>query len=61
MATLATIKSETNEPLEGFSGDSVWNFHVWNEMWVKGTGHWPVEYSGNFKATSMLVTETRCW
>ena len=39
-------KSETNEPLEGFSGDSVWNFHVWNEIWVKGTGHWPEEYKG---------------
>ena len=47
--SLETLKSETNEPLEGFSGDSIWNFHVWNDIWVRGTGHWPAEYSGNLK------------
>ena len=47
--SLETLKSETNEPLEGFSGDLVWNFHVWNDIWVRGTGHWPAEYSGNLK------------
>ena len=41
-----TIISETNEPVEEMSNDSVWNFHVWNEIWVKGTGHWPEEYKG---------------
>ena len=55
MITLETIKSETNEPLEGFSGDSVWNFHVWNEIWVKGTGHWPAEYSGKFEPHYKLL------
>jgi len=28
------------------NGDSVWNFHVWNEIWVKGTGHWEAKYAG---------------
>ena len=46
MVIQETIKSEANKPLDGFSGDKVWNFHVWNEIWVKGTGHWPAEYSG---------------
>jgi len=44
--TIDKFISEANEPLDGFSDDSVWNFHVWNEIWVKGTGHWPAEYSG---------------
>ena len=32
--------------MEGLSSDSVWNFHVWNEVWLKGTGHWPEKYAG---------------
>ena len=27
-------------------GDSVWNFHVWNEVFLRGTGHWPEKYAG---------------
>ena len=27
-------------------GDSVWNFHVWNEVFLRGTGHWPDKYAG---------------
>ena len=26
--------------------DSVWNFHVWNEVWLNGSGHWPADYAG---------------
>ena len=26
--------------------DSIWNFHVWNEVFLRGRGHWPEIYAG---------------
>ena len=43
--TIDDFVDENNKTLKK-SGDSVWNFHVWNEVWLKGTSHWPVEYAG---------------
>jgi transglutaminase-like putative cysteine protease len=43
--TIDDFVDENNEDLK-ISGDSVWNFHVWNEVWLKGTSHWPAEYAG---------------
>ncbi|XP_030845557.1 protein-glutamine gamma-glutamyltransferase K [Strongylocentrotus purpuratus] len=42
------IDSETNEEIEYLSNDSVWNFHVWNEVYysrsdtIPGMGGWQV-------------------
>ena len=44
--TIDDFVHEDNEKIEGLSGDSVWNFHVWNEAWLNGTGHWPKKYAG---------------
>lgn len=38
------IHHNTNENLGG--RDSIWNFHVWNEVWLKGAGHWEEKYAG---------------
>lgn len=43
--TIDEYVDEKNEKLD-VSGDSVWNFHVWNEVWLKGSGHWEEIYAG---------------
>lgn len=38
--------SESGDPIEELNGDSIWNFHVWNDIWMarpdlpKGYGGW---------------------
>ena len=39
--------SDDISELKNFSNDdSIWNFHVWNEVFVRGKGHWPENYAG---------------
>ena len=39
--------SDDISELKNFSNDdSIWNFHVWNEVFVRGKGHWPEKYAG---------------
>ncbi|CAG5098814.1 Oidioi.mRNA.OKI2018_I69.XSR.g15999.t3.cds [Oikopleura dioica] len=44
--TIDDFVDEKNNEVKGLSSDSVWNFHVWNEVWLRGTGHWPAVYAG---------------
>lgn len=44
--TIDEYVHENNEELKDLKTDSVWNFHVWNEVWLKGTGHWEAKYAG---------------
>ena len=44
--TIDAYVDENNEDLEGHNDDSCWNFHVWNEIFITGKGHWPANYAG---------------
>ena len=44
--TIDDFVDEKNNEVKGLSSDSVWNFHVWNEVYIRGTGHWPAVYAG---------------
>ncbi|XP_028401879.1 protein-glutamine gamma-glutamyltransferase 4-like [Dendronephthya gigantea] len=33
--TIDVIESEDGSPMEDISNDSIWNFHVWNEIWTR--------------------------
>ena len=44
--TIDDFVDENNEDVEGLSSDSCWNFHVWNEIFVEGRGHWHNDYAG---------------
>ncbi|KPJ06440.1 Annulin [Papilio machaon] len=43
--TIDIIKDEEGNTLEEFTRDSVWNYHVWNEVWMERPDLGP-EYSG---------------
>ena len=44
--TIDVFIDEDNELIDDLYDDSSWNFHVWNEIWVEGKGHWPRIYAG---------------
>ena len=44
--TIDAYVDENNADIEEHNDDSVWNFHVWNEVFLTGRGHWPSTYAG---------------
>jgi len=44
--TIDEFVDENNEEISALRADSVWNFHVWNEVWLNRTIHWDAKYSG---------------
>ena len=44
--TIDAYVDENNGDIEEHNDDSVWNFHVWNEVFLTGRGHWPSTYAG---------------
>merc|ERR1711892_67635 len=44
--TIDAYVDENNEDIEEHNSDSCWNFHVWNEIFITGKGHWPSKYAG---------------
>ncbi|XP_042909148.1 annulin [Parasteatoda tepidariorum] len=44
--TIDYFYNEDGEPLEKLNIDSVWNFHVWNEVWMERPDLEPGGYSG---------------
>jgi len=44
--TIDNFIHENNEKIAELCDDSVWNFHVWNEVWLKGQNHWDEKFDG---------------
>ena len=44
--TIDAYVDENNEDIEENNSDSCSNFHVWNEVFITGQGHWPAKHAG---------------